>query len=107
MALTRSFNDTVRSRAQADPEFRHALLREAVESLLEGDLILGKAVLRDYINATLGFEGLSSAIGTPSKSLHRMFSPQGNPSSANLLGVINALQQAEKIRLLVSIAARR
>ncbi len=107
MALTRSFNDTVRARAQADPEFRHALLREAVEALLEGDLALGKSVLRDYINATLGFEGLALAIGTPSKSLHRMFSPQGNPSSANLFGVISALQKSERVQLTVSIAALR
>jgi hypothetical protein len=30
-----------------------ALLREAVECLLSGDLDTGKAILRDYINAIL------------------------------------------------------
>jgi DNA-binding phage protein len=104
MALTRSFNDTVRARAQKDAAFRRELLRAAVEALLDGELALGKALLRDYINATMGFETLASAVGTPSKSLHRMFSPQGNPSSANLLNVIGALRQAENVRLEVLVA---
>lgn len=55
MALTRSFTETVKARAQADVEFRRELLREALETLLEGELDVGKAVLRDYINATVGF----------------------------------------------------
>jgi len=47
MTLTRSFTETVKARAQADVEFRRELLREALESLLEGELDVGKAVLRD------------------------------------------------------------
>jgi len=104
MALTRSFNETVRARAQADGEFRRELLREAVEAFFDGETDLGKAVLRDYINATMGFEKLASIVGTPSKSLHRMFSRQGNPSSENLFSVISALRHAEHIRLEVLVA---
>jgi hypothetical protein len=48
-----------------DPAFRDALLREGVDSLLAGDVDTGKAILRDYIKATVGFEKLSEAIGTP------------------------------------------
>jgi hypothetical protein len=51
MALTRSFKETVKARVQADRAFRAALLREAVQSLLSGDVETGKSVLRDYINA--------------------------------------------------------
>ncbi len=58
MALTKDFTDTVRARAQSDPEFRGELLREAIQCLISGDLESGKAVLRDDINATLGFEEL-------------------------------------------------
>ena len=54
MLLTHDFNDTIRARAQKDSKFRRALLREATESYLHGDLETGKAVLRDYVNATLG-----------------------------------------------------
>jgi hypothetical protein len=65
MTLTRSFKETVMARIDRDAEFRDALLREGIECLLSGDVDTGKAVLRDYINATIGFENLSEATNTP------------------------------------------
>ena len=99
MPLTRDFKETVQARVRSDPEFRRALLKESVESLLEGDVDTGKAVLRDYINATVGFEALGRLTGKPPKSLMRMFGPGGNPQARNLFEVINHLQQREGIRL--------
>jgi len=52
-------------RAQTEPKFRKALWREAVESYLNGDLETGKAVLRDYVNATLGFQALEKQTDIP------------------------------------------
>jgi DNA-binding phage protein len=105
MPLTRSFKEAVQARVQRDPAFRDALLTEAVEVLLEGDIATGKAVLRDYINATIGFEELASAIGTPSKSLMRMFGPRGNSNARNLFSVIGHLQERSGIQL--EVRARR
>lgn len=102
MALTKEFKDTVKARAERDPAFRKALLTEAVEQLLAGELEDGKAVLRDYINATVGFEKLAKATGTPSKSLMRMLSPKGNPRASNLLTVIGKLQRISKVHLAVA-----
>jgi DNA-binding phage protein len=99
MALTRDFKETVRARVERDPAFRAALLTEAVEEMLSGDLETGKAVLRDYINATIGFEKLSRATGTPTKSLMRMFGPKGNPRASNLFAVIKQLQKVGRVRL--------
>ena len=76
MALTRSFKETVQKRVMTDKSFRKALLREAVETMLSGDIETGKAILRDYINATVGFEKLGDVTGTSAKSLMRMFSPK-------------------------------
>jgi DNA-binding phage protein len=59
----------------------------------------GKAVLRDYINATVGFERLARETGTPAKSLMRMFGPKGNPRADNLFAVISRLQKASKVHL--------
>jgi hypothetical protein len=42
-----------------EPAFREELLKEGVDCLLSGDVETGKAVLRDYINATLGFQELA------------------------------------------------
>lgn len=104
MTLTRDFKQTVRARVQADPAFRVALLAEAVNELLGGDVATGKAILRDYINATVGFEGLAERTGKPSKSLMRMFSPTGNPAAANLFSVLSSLQSESGVTLQVQAA---
>jgi DNA-binding phage protein len=99
MALTRSFKETVQARAQHDPAFREALLAEAVDAFLVGDIDTGKSVLRDFINATIGFEKLASATGTPPKSLMRMLSRSGNPNARNLFGVLGELQRQSGVQL--------
>ena len=105
MALTRGSKETIKERAERDPKFRAALLTEAVEQMLAGDLDTGKAVLRDYINATVGFERLACETGTPAKSLMRMFGPKGNPRADNLFAVISRLQKASGVKL--GVAAGR
>jgi len=104
--LTREFKATVKARAARDPAFREALLTEAAEQLLAGDLETGKAVLRDYINATVGFEKLARATGTPAKSLMRMLGPKGNPRASNLLAVLGKLQRVAGVHLAVASAGR-
>lgn len=101
MALTRSFKETVQLRARRDPAFRDALLTEGVEALLSGEVDTGKAILRDYINATVGFGRLAEVTGTQSKSLMRMLGPKGNPTARNLLSIIGHLQRAARISLQV------
>lgn len=99
MTLTRDFRATVQARAQNDPAFRRALLQEGVECLLGGDVDTGKIVLRDYINATIGFEELGSRTARSAKSLMRMFGPAGNPQARNLFEVIGCLQRHEGVHL--------
>ena len=102
MALTREFKELVQKRVERDPAFRDAMLREGVDTLLSGDVDTGKAILRDYIKATVGFEKLGEAIQTPSKSLIRMFGPRGNPQAKNLFSVIGYLQKQAGVRLHVT-----
>jgi hypothetical protein len=45
--------ESAQARIARDPAYRQQLLREGVECLLSGDLDTGKAILRDYINATM------------------------------------------------------
>ena len=101
MPLTRSFKETVRERAQEDPAFRDALLAEGIDAMLSGEVGVGRAIIRDYINATIGFEQLAKETGTPTKSLMRMFGRAGNPSARNLFAVISALQQSSGTSLRV------
>ena len=102
MALTRDFKETVRERARRDPDFRAELLKAAVECLLAGDVETAKSVLRDYVNATIGFTELGTLTGKSPKSLMRMFGPTGNPQARNLLEVINQVQRYEGVRLEVT-----
>jgi hypothetical protein len=44
-------------------------LREAVDALLSGDVETGKTVLRNYINATVGFDKLATVTKKSPKSL--------------------------------------
>jgi hypothetical protein len=55
MTLTRDFKETILARAQRDARFREALFIEALNTYLAGDATVGKAVLRDLVNATIGF----------------------------------------------------
>ncbi len=102
MALTRSFRDLVQSRVENDPAFGAALLRESVDVMLSGDVDGGKAILRDYIKATVGFEKLGEVTGTQPKSLIRMFGPRGNPQARNLFGVLGYLQRQAGVQLHIS-----
>jgi DNA-binding phage protein len=105
MALTKSFRDLVQGRVARDPDFAAALLREGIDILLTGDVDTGKAILRDYIKATVGFEKLGEATGTQPKSLIRMFGPRGNPQARNLFGVIGYLQRQAGVELRVTPAS--
>jgi DNA-binding phage protein len=106
MALTRDFKETVRARVARDPKFSKELLREGIESLLAGDTTTAKTILRDYINATVGFSELAEATHIPSKSLMRMMGPAGNPRADNLFDVISFLQRREGVRFQVKAASR-
>ena len=97
MAITRDFKETIKARAIREPEFREGLLKESIECMLSGDLETAKSILRDYINATVGFEELGSITGISPKSLMRMFSQSGNPTASNLFSIIKTLQQKEGI----------
>lgn len=98
MALTRNFKKTIRARVERDPKFRKELLREGIASMLDGDVTTAKTILRDYINATVGFTQLSGATHIPSKSLMRMLGPSGNPRADNLFEVVSFLQRREGVR---------
>ncbi len=101
MSLTRDFKETIQARIVHDSAFREELLKEGVECLLSGDVDTGKAVLRDYINATIGFQELGGLTAKSPKSLMRMFGPNGNPQARNLFEIIGYLQECEGLHLKV------
>jgi DNA-binding phage protein len=107
MALTRDFRETIKDRADRDPEFRNGLLTEALEALVRGELAVAKPLLRDYINATEGFEAVGKAVSKSPKSLMRMLGPDGNPNVKNLLGVIRHLQDSAGVQFTVTFEPKK
>ena len=104
MALTRHFRETVQARAQSDARYRRALLADAVNEILAGDLAAGRALLRDYVNASLGFEKLAVEVGKSQKSLQRMLGPSGNPTVENLVAILKVLQEHESVQITVKLS---
>ena len=101
MTITRSYKKSVSQRVQSDSSFAQALLDEAATLFLNGEPETARLILRDLVNATIGFEQLAKVTAKPSKSLHRMLSPTGNPSMDNLAAIFLALRE----RLHVSLHA--
>jgi DNA-binding phage protein len=101
MALTRDSKLTVVERAKRDRSFAKALLDEAVTLFLNGEPDTARLVLRDLVNATVGFEPLADATGKPAKSLHRMLSANGNPSMDNLALILGVLSKRLRVRLAI------
>lgn len=97
MALTRNFKQTVLERVERDPQFAKALLDEAATLFLSGEPETARLILRDLVNATIGFEQLAEITDKPSKSLHRMLSPRGNPSMDNLAAIFAAVRHWLKV----------
>ena len=89
MPIVREYKETIKERAQREPEFASALLDEAVTLFLNGEPDTARLILRDLVNATVGFEALATETTKPSKSLHRMLSAKGNPTMDNLESIEN------------------
>jgi hypothetical protein len=100
--VAQNFGELVQRHVSADPAFGEMLLCEGIDTMLTGDVDTGKAILRDYIRATIGFEKLGEATGTQPKSLIRMFGPRGNPQAKKLFSVLGYLQRQAGLQLHVT-----
>ena len=99
MALTRNFKQTVVRRVAREPAFAKTLLDEAATLFLRDEPETARLILRDLVNATIGFEQLAKLTDKPIKSLHRMLSPNGNPSMDNLAAIFGAVRASLKVEL--------
>lgn len=107
MALTRDSAETVAERIKCDPGFARALLDEASTLFLNGEPETARLILRDLVNATVGFEVMADAIPVPAKSLHRMLSGRGNPSMNYIAAIFGALAKLLNVKLQVSVTEMR
>jgi DNA-binding phage protein len=105
MALTREYRKTVVERIKRDPRFAKALFAEAVNALLDGETEEGLSMLRDLVHATITFTERAKQTGFNEKSLHRMLSRHGNPTTRTLAIIIHAICQDLGVSAHVKFAA--
>jgi len=101
--ITRDASQTIQERVQADQAFAAALLNEAASLFLNGEPETARLILRDLVNATVGFEELAKETAKPSKSLHRMLSARGNPTMDNLTAILQVLRKRLGVSLDVQV----
>ena len=94
-SLTRKHSDTIKKDLQSSPSFRRALFAEAINSMLEGEFEAGRAVLREYIQGTVGFVALGKAIGKSPRSVRRMLSHDGTLRTRSFIAILAYLQKVE------------
>ncbi len=105
MPLTRDYKETVKKRAENDPEFAKALLNEALTLFINGEPDVARLVLKDLINSSIGFETLAKKTNKPNKSLQRMLSAKGNPTMDSLTTILKTLRQILNVKVEVNIVA--
>jgi len=99
--LTQAFSETIQARLKNDQEFAIALFNEAITLLLNGEPELARLILRDLVNATIGFETLANLTHCSSKSLDHMLSPEGNPTMDNLTLILGTLQRQLNLKIVI------
>ncbi|HEY4952314.1 MAG TPA: transcriptional regulator [Verrucomicrobiae bacterium] len=105
MALTREYKQTVLADIKRDPKFARALYAEAINSLLEGETEVALSILRDLVHAGITFKALAKQTGFGEKTLHRMLSRRGNPTTKNLFAVTKIISQDLGIKPQLKLAA--
>lgn len=94
-----------------DPFDSIAVFRRALELHYrcrdEIDEMSSRMLFRDLVNLTIGFEELGRRSGISSKSLHRMLSRRGNPTSRNMSLIICCLRNVLDVDIAVQVLANR
>ncbi|MBT9547973.1 MAG: transcriptional regulator [Candidatus Sericytochromatia bacterium] len=101
--IKRDAKITIQECVQTDSAFAAALLNEAASLFLNGEPETARLILRDLVNATVGFEELAQETAKPSKSLHRMLSSRGNPTMDNLTAILQVLRKHLGVSLDVQV----
>jgi DNA-binding phage protein len=97
MPLSREFKELVVARAENDPDFRKGMIVEAINMILGGEIVAGRIMLRDYINATGAMDDLCRELHKHKSAINRMLGPSGNPTLESIVPLIRACAGREKL----------
>ena len=102
---TRPVEETLINRLKAEPELQKLTLISFLESLMEGEEVEARLLMRNLVNATIGFVELSNQLDKDPKSLMRMLSTKGNPTNENLFQIFRVLKDHLQVNISVSVSA--
>ena len=94
---TVSYNDSMKAMVERNPQMAIEMLEDALNALLSGELDEGRLLLRQYVNATIGFPELAERTGKDPKNLMRSLGSAGNPTAANLLQIVQTCMAAQGV----------
>lgn len=75
--LTRDSNQTVIERIQRDPKFAQALLQESTLNLLNRNIEIARAILRDLAKGTGSLTDLATKLGKPAEDTQALLETEG------------------------------
>ncbi len=101
---TVSWKDSLKDMVARNPHFADEMLEDALNSILSGEVDEGRILLRNYVNATIGFQELARRTGKHDKNLMRTLSRTGNPTAANLFEIIQACTKAEGVTITARVS---
>jgi len=102
-----SYNDSLKKLVDENPEMGQQMLEGAVNALFQGEIDEGRILLRQYINATLGFAELGRRLDKDPKNIMRSLGPKGNPTLTNLMAMIQACASAQKMEIQAHVVPKK
>ena len=93
------YKDSLKAMVAQNPHMAAEMLEDAINALLAGELDEGRLLLRQYVNATIGFAELARRTGKADKNLMRALGPSGSPTAANLFQIVQTCMEAEGVQV--------
>ena len=90
-------NEITVEELQNDREFLRAYLSDAIASLFKNEQAVACLMLRDIVNATIGFPKLAEKLDRKDKGkgLMQMLTKTSNPNIKNLFSIIASIMEHE------------
>lgn len=103
---TTPYKDSMKAMVGRNPGMSVEMFEDAINALFAGELVEGRLLLRQYVNATIGFAELARRTGKTDKNLIRALGPNGSPTAANLFQIIQACMKAEGVTVAAHVIRR-
>lgn len=83
------------------PEHRTAILAEGIQCMLNGEIEVGRGMVKYCVDADLDYSGLADITGQPVESVTLMFGRGSNPKLQEFFEAVSCISRREGIELAV------